>query len=111
MRLQNDNDRLGERLTSLELARTAMAAAPAPPAADEAPVLERPPLKVIRMGPGQPAGERASDGADPESKDGAGTEEKPIPGAEPRREPARPVLRMRGKRGGVRQASGQPSQS
>lgn len=57
--VQNDNDRLSERLAALEMRQSrARPAAPAP--ASEAPAepatLERPPLKVIKLAPGsQPA--------------------------------------------------------
>ena len=56
-RLQNTHDRLDERVTSLELSRSAPEESPSTPAkADsaeppQAANLERPPLKVFRLGP------------------------------------------------------------
>jgi hypothetical protein len=49
--LQNANDRLSERLTAIEMRR--MQAAGTPESAEPASTpIERPPLKVVRMGPG-----------------------------------------------------------
>ena len=52
-RLQNSSDRLEERLTAVELSRAQ--SAPVQTASNAAPeTLERPPLKVVRLGPEQP---------------------------------------------------------
>src|SRR5262245_47340217 len=53
-RLENRNDRLEERLTALELNREA-AGQGAARSESNADTLERPPLKIVRMGPGDPA--------------------------------------------------------
>jgi len=54
-RLQNSNDRLEERVTSLELTRAPPSGATAQPVPDAAEqTVERPPLKVVRLGPEQP---------------------------------------------------------
>jgi hypothetical protein len=51
--LQNANDRLSERLMAIEMQRMqSPAAAQAESAAPVTSVIERPPLKVVRMGPG-----------------------------------------------------------
>ena len=49
--LQNQNDRLVERVDALELRRAQAAAAPAPAA--KATTTERPPLKIVRLVPGE----------------------------------------------------------
>jgi hypothetical protein len=103
--VQNENDRLTERVGSLELQR---ATPPQPQAAasEEPAVIERPPLKVIRMEPQARATEQdaerqgtpAARDVEPQAPDGPA-------------DPKRPVLRLRGNKGGFRQGSGQPPQS
>jgi hypothetical protein len=110
---QNENDRLAERVGSLELERAAKGQQPV--VTDEPAVLERPPLKVIRMDP--------KNGTDSTGQPGAGAtpsaEKEAVPAdnpqiessSEPAPDPKRPVLRMRGNKGGFRQGSGQPPPS
>ncbi len=50
-RLQNHSDRLEERLETLEMSRKAEAAQ-ARPVASAAPTVERPPLKIVKLSPG-----------------------------------------------------------
>jgi hypothetical protein len=61
--LQNDNDRLSERLGSVEL--------PGPPARQEQPAesIERPPLKVVRLEPGPSAAADAEEEPRPVIRD------------------------------------------
>ena len=91
-RVQNSHDRLDERVTSLELSRQvpeARASGPEtsgeqPPDQPQAANLERPPLKVFRLGPssgGSPAAQAAVE------QEAAGEEEQGEP---------RPVIRGRG---------------
>jgi hypothetical protein len=51
--LQNQNDRLVERVDALELRRVQAATPPAPAAAAKAATTERPPLKIVRLVPGE----------------------------------------------------------
>jgi outer membrane murein-binding lipoprotein Lpp len=53
-RLENRNDRLEEQLTALELSRE-VAGQNTARTEGNADTLERPPLKIVRMGPGAPA--------------------------------------------------------
>lgn len=79
--VQNSNDRLAERLAALEIRQAqspapARARAAAPAASDEAEapegqdVIERPPLKVVRLAPGSQAQGAGTDPAE-ESEDSA----------------------------------------
>jgi len=104
--VQNENDRLAERVGSLELQR---AAAPAPQAAasDEPTVFERPPLKIIRVEPQA----RAATEQDAERQGTPAAAPDTSQSPEPAADPKRPVLRLRGNKGGFRQGSGQPPRS
>jgi len=105
---QNENDRLAERVGSLELERAARP--PQPTSSDEPTVLERPPLKVVRMDPSQ--ARAATEEADAErQKPASAGPDSEAPSAEAPPDPKRPVLRLRGNKGGVRQGSRQPPQS
>jgi hypothetical protein len=106
--VQNENDRLVERVGSLELQRAA-APPPQPAASDEPTVLERPPLKVIRVDPNQARAQTEQD-AERQSTPAAGPDAD-SPSPEPPLDPKRPVLRLRGNKGGFRQGSGQPPRS
>lgn len=104
--VQNENDRLAERVGSLELQR---AAAPPPQAAasEEPAVIERPPLKVIRVEPQARAVTEQDAERQGTPASGPDTSQSPEPAADPKR----PVLRLRGNKGGFRQGSGQPPRS
>jgi len=97
IRLQNDNDRLADRVAALELgAETERARVePAPLGPD---VVERPPLKVIRVDPASPSRstEPSPESGSTPSEAGSGEEGSPAG--------ARPVIRMRGKTGRVERA-------
>lgn len=87
-RLQNSQDRIAERMMAMEIQRQqdgARAAAPAP--ATSARPVERPPLKVIRLEPGQPGGPAAP------------TETAPVAEPEDDDKGDRPVIKLRGKQG------------
>lgn len=81
-RLQTENDRLGERVDALEAKGATPAAAPA--TSDNK--LSRPPLKVVKLMPG----EAELAGVEAESPDVAPDERADAPGA-------RPMIRLRGK--------------
>ena len=85
-RLQAENDRLGERVDALEVRNGA--AAPKTPAnsAPSAPKVERAPLKVVKLLPGDAAGV-AGEG---DSGELAADDRPDAPGT-------RPVIRLRGK--------------
>lgn len=96
-RLQNQSDRLEERLAGVEIGARAQTAAPAAPADPRAQQEGRPLLQVVRLEPGA-----AAQAADPE-----------LPPADPAEDPARPVVRVQGSKvsrafEGVRAAEGQP---
>jgi hypothetical protein len=103
--VQNENDRLSERVGSLELQRAATPQ-PQPAASEEPSVIERPPLKVIRVEPQARATERDAE----RQSIPAAADVEPQPPDGPA-DPKRPVLRLRGSKGGFRQGSGQPPQS
>ncbi len=97
-RLQNSQDRLAERMMAMEIQRqqdTTRASAPAAPAAG--PRMERPPLKVIRLEPGQPAGAPAAPAADE------------VPATEDDEKGQRPVIKLRGKQGSLEAAPSRAS--
>ncbi|HWA74692.1 MAG TPA: hypothetical protein VG937_20245 [Polyangiaceae bacterium] len=84
-RLQAENDRLGDRVDALEVKNSAPASKNAAPAPAESKV-ERAPLKVVKLLPGEaPAGT-----ADAEAAELAADERPDAPGT-------RPVIRLRGK--------------
>jgi hypothetical protein len=101
-RLQNTHDRLDERVTSLEVSRSvpqentskaSQSAESEDPDRPQTAALERPPLKVFKLGPGASGGPPA-----------AAAEEEP-PGDDERGEP-RPLIRGRGQH--VEKAAGSP---
>src|SRR5262245_19563514 len=99
-RLQNSSDRLEERLTVLEL-RPLEASAPHAAAAEVAPeTLERPPLQVVRLAPGesktQPA-EAEPPRANPQDPAAAGSsaESEPVPAGD---DGTRTLIRGQGSR-------------
>ncbi len=87
-RLQNTQDRLGERLMAVEVQRLKAAPAPAAAAAERT---ERPPLKVIRLAPNQPDPAAPAEGSQEADEDGA-----------------RPVLKLRGKEGASARSKREP---
>ncbi|MCA9593009.1 MAG: hypothetical protein KC776_06845 [Myxococcales bacterium] len=84
VRLQNNQDRLAERVMAVELAR--MQEPAAKPKAAAAERVERPPLKVIRLEPDAPAAAPREPSAEEKSQDDAS-------------DAPRPVIRVRGKQG------------
>jgi hypothetical protein len=85
VRVQNNQDRLAERLMAVELARMQEPKSPAKPTAASQNV-ERPPLKVIRLAPDAPAAPAVPADEVGEAKDDAP-------------DGPRPVIRVRGKQG------------
>jgi hypothetical protein len=95
-RLQAENDRLGDRVDALEVKNSAPASksAAAPGAAE--PKVERAPLKVVKLLPGDaPAGT-----ADADAPELAADERPDAPGT-------RPVIRLRGKEADSREGRGE----
>jgi hypothetical protein len=100
-RVQNGNDRLEERVSSLELSR--QVTAQAPPASTNAPDaperLERPPLKIVKLVPGA----RASQSETASAADSTDTGAEGVEGGSAREQSEadsgpRPVIRGRGAR-------------
>ncbi|MEZ4219855.1 MAG: hypothetical protein R3B13_02930 [Polyangiaceae bacterium] len=89
-RLQNSQDRIGERLMALEMQQSAAAKTGAKSKSDSAKTdrVERPPLKVIKLAP---------NGADSES----GEPKEPADDEKPR-----PAIKLRGKEGALLEQRG-----
>jgi hypothetical protein len=59
--LQNTNDGLSERMTAIEMRQMRSAGVPSRAESDEPSQIDRPPLKVVRMGPGARAPDPSED--------------------------------------------------